>query len=391
MIENRITKHLRELSVVIGPRGPTSQNEKRASIYIEKTMKSNGMKVISESFKSITSFSWIVIFYIALFELAVVIFPVNAPAAFLLDLLIVLLFIQEMNLKQFFSRLMPKGESRNIIGKITPKNSPDKIVVLTGHYDSAKPLPFFHPYIVRYFDLIVVIASLSMILTTTFYGLGTLIQYIVPIGYYSVFFWYASFPFIGYLLVICVGMAYGELLKKPTNGANDNASGISVILGIGEILSKESLDHTEVWCLASGCEEAGTVGMIQFLEKYSITLKESFILSVDCVGIGNLKYVIKEGFLKTIEVPEELVNIANAAAKRNPDLKANPLILKYKASDSYPALSRGLKAMCIMAVDDKNLPVNWHWKTDSYIHIENDVLEKTEKFLIDIIRTIDSS
>ena len=61
---------------------------------------------------------------------------------------------------------------------------------------------------------------------------------------------------MGYLGVIRVCMAYGELFTKPTNGANDNASGISVIPSIGEILSRESLEHTEVWCVASGCEEA---------------------------------------------------------------------------------------------------------------------------------------
>ena len=47
MTENGIMQHLKELSVSIGPRGPTSQNEKKASMYIEQTMKSIGMGVDS--------------------------------------------------------------------------------------------------------------------------------------------------------------------------------------------------------------------------------------------------------------------------------------------------------------------------------------------------------
>jgi hypothetical protein len=390
MAENGVMQNLEELSEIIGPRGPTSQNEKKAGVYIMQTMKSTGMSVNSERFESITSFSWIVVTYVVLFATAVVIFPANALVAFLLDLMTAAIFLEEMSLKNILSRLMPKGESRNIIGKIMPKNTPKKLVVLTGHYDSAKPLPFFHPAIVRYVDRLVVVASLSMILTTALYGLGALFQFVAPMKMFSVYFWYASFPFIGYLGLMASGMAYGELFTKPTNGANDNASGISVILSIGEILSKEPLKHTEIWCVASGCEEAGTVGMMRFLDKHAATLKDSFVFSVDCVGIGNLRYVVKEGLLKTISVPEELVNLVSETACKNPELKASAIVLKYKTSDSYPALSRGLKATCIMSVNEKNLPPNWHWRTDVYRNIEEDSLKKARKFLLEILRTIDT-
>jgi hypothetical protein len=390
MAENGVMRNLKELSVSIGPRGPTSKGEKKAGVYIEHTMKSTGMSVNSERFESITSFSWIVITYVILFVTAVVVFPINALVAFLLDLMTVAIFLEEMSPKHVLSRLMPKGESRNIIGKIIPKNTPKKLVVLTGHYDSAKPLPFFHPAIVKYVDLLVIVASLSMILTTALYGLGALFHFFAPTKIFSVNFWYASFPFIGYLGLVGVGMAYGELFTKPTNGANDNASGISVILSIGEILSKEPLKHTEVWCVASGCEEAGTVGMMRFLDKNAATLKASFVFSVDCVGRGNLRYVVKEGLLKTISVPEELVNLVSETASRNPELKASPMVLKYKASDSYPALSRGLKAICMMSVNEKNLPANWHWRTDVYQNIEENALRKAQKFLLEILKTIDT-
>lgn len=390
MPENGVMQNLKELSVTIGPRGPTSQNEKKAGVYIEQTMKSTGMNVNSERFESITSFSWIVVTYVVLFTTAVVIFPANALVAFLLDLITVAVFLEEMSLKNILPRLMPKGESRNIIGKIMPKNTPKKLVVLTGHYDSAKPLPFFHPAIVRYVDRLVVVASLSMILITALYGLGALFQFLAPMKMFLVYFWYASFPFMGYLGLMAGGMAYGELFTKPTNGANDNASGISVILSIGEILSKEPLKHTEIWCVASGCEEAGTVGMMRFLDKHAATLKDSFVFSIDCVGTGNLRYVVKEGLLRTISVPEELVNLVSETASRNPELKASPIVLKYKASDSYPALSRGLKATCIISVNEKNLPPNWHWRTDVYQNIEENSLKKARKFMLEILRTIDT-
>jgi len=114
------------------------------------------------------------------------------------------------------------------------------------------------------------------------------------------------------------------------------------------------------------------------------------MFSVDCVGIGNLKYVVKEGIMKTISVPSELVNLVTETADRNSELQAKPIVIKYKASDSFPALSRGLKAMCIIAVDKKNLPPNWHWKTDVYENIEENTIENAQKFVMEILRTIDA-
>jgi len=383
-------EHLRELSVEIGSRGPTSENEKKAGNYIECMMKSIGMNVEMEEFKSKTSIFAIFDIVIILFIIAGIIFSISAFVAFLVSLAAVAISIAEMNMKEVVSTIMPKKQSRNIIGKIAPTDKAKKRVVLMGHYDSAKPLPLFHPVVVRYFDLIMIVVFLSMVFTTVFYGLGSLVGFFASTSMYSIYFWYASFPFVGYLSIIFVMIAYGELFAKPTNGANDNASGISVILQVAEILSKERLKNTEIWCAAMGCEEAGTVGTMRYLDKHAEELQGSFLFSVDCVGTGNLRYVVKEGIMKTISVPSELVNLVTETADRNPELQVKPLVLKYKVSDSFPVLSRGLKAMCIIAVDEKNLPLNWHWKTDVYEKIEENTVEKAKEFVIEILRTIDA-
>jgi hypothetical protein len=387
---SRVMEHLRELSVEIGSRGSTSENEKKAGKYIESKMKSIGMNVEAEEFKSKTSLFTVLDICIILFIIAAIIFPISALVAFLISLAAVAILVAELNMKEVLSRIMPKEQSRNIIGKIAPISKAKKRVVLMGHYDSAKPLPLFHPAVVRYFDLLVIALFLSTVFTTVFYGLGSLVQFFASTSMYSIYFWYASFPWVGYLSVIFVIIAYGELFTKHTDGANDNASGISVILKVAEIFSKEPLKNTEIWCAATGCEEAGTVGTMRYLDKHAKELQDSFMFSIDCVGIGNLRYVVKEGIMKIISVPSELVNLVTETADSNPELQAKPLVLKYKASDSFPALSRGLKAMCIVAVDEKNLPPNWHWKTDVFENIEENTIKKAQEFVVEILRTIDA-
>jgi len=388
---SRVMEHLKQLSVEIGSRGPTSENERKAGDYIERTMKSIGMNVETEEFKSKTSVFAIFAIDIILFIIAAIIFPINALAAVLVSLIAIATLIAEMNMKEVLSKIMPKKESRNIIGKIAPANKTEKRVVLMGHYDSAKPLLLFHPATVKYTDLLFIAAFLSMVFNTVLYGLGSVVALFASISMYSTYLWYASFPFAGYMSVICAIIAHGELFTKPTHGANDNASGVSVILQLAETLSNKRLKNTELMCVATGCEEAGTVGTMRYLDKHAKELQDSLMFSLDCVGIGNLRYAVKEGIMKTINVPDELVNLVKETVDKNPELQAKPLILKHKASDSFPALSRGLKAMCIIAVDDKNLPPNWHWKTDVYENIQENTIQKTKGLMIKLLKTIDGT
>ena len=383
-------EHLKELSVVIGSRAAGSQNEKKAGEYIEQTMRSLGMQVEIEKFRSNTSLflGWAIA--IVLFIIAGFIFPINAPIAFLFGLTIFAIFVAEMNMKQVLSRIMPKRPSRNIIGKITPNTKTENHDVLIGHYDTAKSLPFFHPAVVKYLDFLWLAVLVSLILSTVFYGLGSLSQWLIPQNGYSTYFWIASWPLLVYSGVMAGSIIFGELSMKHNDGANDNASGISVILSVGEIFSKTSLASTEVWCVATGCEEVGSVGVKKFLDAHPGELKDSFLLSVDSVGNGNLVYVIEEGPMKAIRVPDELVSLVRDVATKYPELQAKPLGFKGKASDAYSALARGLKAMCIITVAEHNLPANLHWKTDVFENIEGHTVEKAEKFVIEILRTIDA-
>ena len=383
-------EHLKELSVVIGSRAACSQNEKKAGEYIEQTMRSLGMQVEVEEFRSNTSLFLVMAITIVLFIIVGFVFPMNAFIAFLLGLATVAIFAAEANMKQVLSRIMRKRPSRNIVGKITPNTKTEKRVVLMGHYDSAKPYPFFHPAVVKYENLLWGVVLISMILSTVFYGLGSLIQWLAPQSGYSIYFWIASWPLLVYSGVMAGSIIFGELFMKHNDGANDNASGISVILSVGEIFSKTSLASTEVWCVATGCEEVGSVGVKKFLDAHAGELKDSFLLSVDSVGNGNLVYVIEEGPMKAIRVPDELVSLVRDVATKYPELQAKPLGFKGKASDAYSALARGLKAMCIITVAEHNLPVNLHWKTDVFENIEGLTVEKAEKFVIEILRTIDA-
>ena len=69
-----------------------------------------------------------------------------------------------------------------------------------------------------------------------------------------------------------------------TAGANDNATGVGVLLNLGARLAQEPLGNTEVWLLASGCEEVGSVGAQAFVRAHRHELADAVAISIDNVG-----------------------------------------------------------------------------------------------------------
>lgn len=75
-------------------------------------------------------------------------------------------------------------------------------------------------------------------------------------------------------------------LTPHAQGANDNASGVAVVMSLAERLAHEPLANTEVWALASGCEEVGSYGTQAFCDRRRPELPGLFGLSLDNVTGG---------------------------------------------------------------------------------------------------------
>ncbi len=385
-----ILEHLKFLSIEIGPRNATSMNEKKAAEYIEQVFKQYKLDVIVEKFNSLNSFAQIFYIVIVLQIIAATVFQWNVFISFLLSLTSLLFLVTELNLKPTASRLLPRHSSQNIIGRIPPSGKPEKRVVLMGHCDSAFPFLFNHPKMAKYSSAPFIMGFASSIMLVVLYGLAAILQVAGQIALLTGL-WYVSFPFLGYLTVVLLIFAYGQISEHATNGANDNASGVSVILGIAKELSNNPLRNTEVWCVATGCEETGTTGTIHFLERHAQELKDAFLFSIDCVGKGNLRYIIQEGVLSTVQAPTELVELVDEVARKiSPEVDARPASIRFHASDAYPLLQRGFKAMDIITLVEHDMPANLHWKTDVYENIDAQAVSNAFKFVSEILETIDS-
>ncbi|MDZ4168445.1 MAG: M28 family peptidase [Coriobacteriia bacterium] len=153
---------------------------------------------------------------------------------------------------------------------------------------------------------------------------------------------------------------------------------------VTESIDRE-LTEKEVWFVATGAEEVGTLGMQAFLRDYGEELRDSLIINIDGCGAGVLHWVSAEGMARRYRANARLVGLARRVS-RETDTLIKPRLYKGMSTDATPALARGYKAISIMAFDPNGMPANWHWKTDTVDALDPELIEKTAEFVTAMVR-----
>ena len=183
-----------------------------------------------------------------------------------------------------------------------------------------------------------------------------------------------------------------ELRGIEPEGANDNASGTAVLLALAEQLAEEDLIGTEVWFVATAGRQAGRTGMSAFLERNSRELDGAFFLGLDSVaGQGaTVRWITQSGLLETLLASQELVGIAEETANEYPELKAEPGVWRLGLETDFAAV-RGQRAMTIKALSADGGVPNWQSASDTFENADEDVLERSHRFALELIRRLDRS
>ncbi len=141
----------------------------------------------------------------------------------------------------------------------------------------------------------------------------------------------------------------------------------------------------EVWFVATGAEEVGTVGMQAFLEAYGEDIRDAMIINLDNVGAGQLSWVTSEGMARRYRADRRMISLAKRVS-REQEILVKPRAYKGLSTDATAALARGYKALTLMAFESTGVPVNWHWKTDTTENIEPEVVERVTSLVAHMIR-----
>ncbi|MDB9883227.1 M28 family metallopeptidase, partial [Bacteroidia bacterium] len=166
-------------------------------------------------------------------------------------------------------------------------------------------------------------------------------------------------------------------------GANDNASGIAMLLDMASYFVKHPQNYSIAF-IAFGAEEAGLVGSYNYVKKPLVPLKKTkFVFNMDLMGSGEEGATIVNGSVFKEEF-DELVSI-NTANNYLPKIKSRG---KAANSDHYFFTEEGVHSFFIYLMGDykhyhnpadnpKNLILGEYYDK-SFLLIRDFIISQTE-------------
>jgi hypothetical protein len=386
----RALEHVRHLSVKIGGRGSCTPSERQAAQYTVDQMEEMGVQNARlESFKGAPS-------TYRPFALAFGVALLGTLATWLGDgrewlVLAALLnglgaigMLAESDLSPNWTRrLLPRATSHNAFGVIPAAIQARQRAVLCAHVDTHRtPVFFSTPTWRKFFNRLLSLAFLSMPAAAAFFALGALLGLTWVRG-------------IGLLITLMQASVVGLIIHADftpfTPGANDNASGVGVVLEIGQRLAQDPLPFTEVWLVFTGCEETGAVGMAAFLDTHAKELGgEAIFVILDEAGLGKLQYITADGLVIKHPTHPKALELVRRAAASLPGISVSAHIgLAY--TDALVATKRNLIALTLgcLPEDQSGETSHWHQISDTLEHVDLRALEDSLAITWQVLKEVD--
>jgi hypothetical protein len=303
-----------------------------------------------------------------------------------LSLLVTLyIIVSELSFwKVSLSNILPKRISQNVYGKVFPKKESRNKLVVIGHLDTNRTPVLFHRRVVHFLPAILMMLVAFDILKILAFVFGPLTGAHSSVILLSLIL---DIP----ILIVLLAMLHGDLFSPFTEGANDNATAAGVVLSLAEHFGNGPLEHTEYWALCTGCEEATLTGIRDFLDKHGDELKDAWFIDLECLGIGDLKYITYEGMLKKYYSNPGLVRAAVDVAGTMEDLGVASMPLRTGYTETAIVIGRGFKGITLMAFPEgvEEMP-HWHQTSDRIGNVEPENLDNAMRYVVAIAEELDS-
>jgi len=174
--------------------------------------------------------------------------------------------------------------------------------------------------------------------------------------------------------LFCAGIigSFAHIAASPTvPGANDNLTGVAVLLAVARALSERPVTGLRVGLVSTGAEESLMEGMRAFAKRHfpALAPDRTRVLCVDAVGSPHLVLVEAEGMLEVRPYDSGFKGLIAQCAREAGVALTRGYIMRL-GTDGYLALRNGLPAACLMSVNDYGVASNYHWPTDTADRID---------------------
>jgi hypothetical protein len=281
---------------------------------------------------------------------------------------------------------LPKREASNVVAEIGPADA-ERTVVLIAHHDAAHSGLVFHPAIPEIADRLgfieandtspplmwpsflgpAAVSAGSLLGSRTLIRAGTLVSALFAAG------------------VTDIG------LRGVVPGANDNATGVAVLVAVARALAERPTESTRV-LLVSTSEEGTCEGMEAFGRRHfgELPTESTFILSVDTVGSPHLCVLRGEGMRGMREYPTRSLELIDGLADEL-GIELRPNLRLRNATDGSIALAGGYECASLASVTDLKQPANYHWPTDVADNVVFTTVADAVRLTERLVRRLDES
>ena len=379
--------HIRELAQEIGPRGPTTENERRGAEYCALILRGLGLGPETETFVGARSiFQPHLLASIGIIA-AFVIYPlagrISAILAAALSAVALISDLMELSFRDnILRRLVPKGPSQNVVATVDPSDEHRQDLVLIGHIDSQRtPIIFSSPSWLSAYQSFTTIAFVAFIAQVLLHTLGAITQW----GW----IWPASG--IGAFCAVLLAALCLQADSTPfSHGANDNATGVGLVLTLAEHLRNSPLRHTRVWLACTGCEEVQHYGAIDFFRRHRSELVNPSAVVFEMLGCDGPAWLIKEGIIIPFHADAGLVAIAEKLAEEHPEWEARATSISGGNTEMADALRARVPAITISGMGEGMGESYWHQVEDTYDKIDPQVLGRAYAFTWSFLQELDT-
>jgi hypothetical protein len=380
-------RHVRCLAVEIGPRGSTTEGERRGSQYCQSTLNQAGLSAQMEAFTSARSIYLPHLLAAVMMLVAFVVYPlagrVSAGIATVLVLVSLSSELLELSFRDnLFRRLVPKAPSQNVVATVQPAGEHCRDLVLVGHVDSNRtPLVFKTPRWVSVYQTFTTVAFVLFLAQALLYILGSITQW--------AWIWPASIPSaVGALLLAAMCL---QADRTPFSaGANDNATGAGLVLAMAGQLQAEPLQHTRVWLVCTGCEEVQHYGAIDFFRRHRADLINPVAVVFESLGCAGPAWLTQEGIVVPFHADKDLVALAEQLSADHPEWGAYPTRIKGGNTEMADALRAGIPAITFMGMGPRGELPYWHQVGDTFDKMDPEVMERAYAFIWAFTQALDA-
>ncbi len=380
--ESQLRRDIEFLSNRLAHRRANTESERVAAEYIRDRFKDFSTSVTLDDFYSIDAFAYLFASYYVEFFMVAVLSAWLPWAAFVYGLVMFVLYMAEFTGTPTMSKLLPQFETQNVSVRFLSA-APRRLLAITANYDSPRATAWTLPNRARWVNLahrIVVLCMVIVVLSCAAEGLGVLAD--SGLRFDQWLRWAATAVLVGAALTLYIAENQGT----HSRGANNNASGVALLLHLARRFHEEPLASTDVVITATGAKECWFAGMRHMVHGLRGSPMKPYFLNISGVGAGTLRYTAGEGMLHVFRSGKEWLAVARRHAAQ---FDATPLVYRGIPTDALIPLAKGMECIGIMATGPHNLPVEWNSTGDTPACLDYETLARACEFAETLVRDLD--